>query len=228
MEARYYAELKISRSRGVPRLCDSSQTSVVDDAGEEEYEVNEICNYRKSEDGGLEFLVKWKCGDETWEPFESIAETEALDSRPSGDCDCGNSTSEALSRGCVFDALASAWLPPECRDDELTAEFNQSGPGVAGAWPYWAHDNGTVPLTTTDLARLGDTNGVWYSTREWHLVHCNFYWRKLLRARQNGRPLVETRYDNMGHIVHCGEIAKQTTPMQKISVLASVVLTSDV
>ncbi len=29
--------------------------------------------------GGLEFLVKWKGGEETWEPYENVAETEALD-----------------------------------------------------------------------------------------------------------------------------------------------------
>lgn len=52
---------------------------MVDDAGEEEWEVEEICNYRKPEGGGLEFVVKWKGGEETWEPFEHVAETEALD-----------------------------------------------------------------------------------------------------------------------------------------------------
>jgi hypothetical protein len=26
----------------------------------------------------LEFLVKWKRGDETWDPFQNVAETEAL------------------------------------------------------------------------------------------------------------------------------------------------------
>lgn len=28
---------------------------------------------------GLELLVKWKDGAETWEPYENVAETEALD-----------------------------------------------------------------------------------------------------------------------------------------------------
>ncbi|KAL2144069.1 hypothetical protein VTI28DRAFT_9680 [Corynascus sepedonium] len=30
-------------------------------------------------DGGWELLVKWKDGEETWEPSENVAETEALD-----------------------------------------------------------------------------------------------------------------------------------------------------
>ena len=50
---------------------------MVDD--EEEWEVGEIYDHRKLEDVGVEFLVKWKGGDETWEPYENVAETEVLD-----------------------------------------------------------------------------------------------------------------------------------------------------
>ncbi|KAH8897124.1 hypothetical protein GQ53DRAFT_742973 [Thozetella sp. PMI_491] len=52
------------------------------------------------------------------------------------ECDCGTSVLEARSLGCLFNALASAWLPPECRDDKLTPEFNRSGPGPGGSWSY--------------------------------------------------------------------------------------------
>ncbi|KAK3694839.1 hypothetical protein B0T22DRAFT_437889 [Podospora appendiculata] len=80
IEQRYYTKLQTNPTHGAPQLCDDPQTPlVVDNAGEEEWEVEEICNYRKPEDGGLEFLVKWKGGDETWEPFENVAETEVLD-----------------------------------------------------------------------------------------------------------------------------------------------------
>lgn len=47
-------------------------------------------------------------------------------------CYCGNSTMEAKSMGCKYDSLAAAWLPEHCRDDELTAEFELSGPGENG------------------------------------------------------------------------------------------------
>jgi hypothetical protein len=43
---------------------------VDDDAGEEEWEVEEICD-RELDDGGLKLLG--------WEPYENVAETEALD-----------------------------------------------------------------------------------------------------------------------------------------------------
>jgi hypothetical protein len=47
--------------------------------GEEEWEVEEICGDRTRDDGDLELLVRWKGGEETWEPYENVAETEALD-----------------------------------------------------------------------------------------------------------------------------------------------------
>jgi hypothetical protein len=53
---------------------------VVDnDTNEEEWEVEGICGDRRLDGGGLELLVKWKGGEETWEPYENVAETEALD-----------------------------------------------------------------------------------------------------------------------------------------------------
>ncbi|KAH7010861.1 uncharacterized protein B0I36DRAFT_257062 [Microdochium trichocladiopsis] len=44
-----------------------------------EWEVEEIGGDRKRDDGGLELLVRWKGGEETWEPYENMAETKALD-----------------------------------------------------------------------------------------------------------------------------------------------------
>jgi hypothetical protein len=38
-----------------------------------------ISGDRKLDDGSLELLVRWKGGEETWEPYENVAETEALD-----------------------------------------------------------------------------------------------------------------------------------------------------
>ncbi|KAK4206404.1 hypothetical protein QBC37DRAFT_300861 [Rhypophila decipiens] len=79
IEARYYAKLKPSPSLQRQRRHNTPQTPVVDDSNGVEWDVEEISNHRKSDSGGLEFPVKWKGGDETWEPFEYVAETEALD-----------------------------------------------------------------------------------------------------------------------------------------------------
>ncbi|OQE26035.1 hypothetical protein PENFLA_c007G08929 [Penicillium flavigenum] len=69
-------------------------------------------------------------------------------------CDCGRNVEEALSKHCVYDSLATAWLPPHCRDDELTAEFDQSGPSPDGSWPYYADANGTIPIEKAEVALL--------------------------------------------------------------------------
>lgn len=45
---------------------------------EEWWEVEEICRKNRRHDGSWEVLVRWKGGEETWEPFENLAETEAL------------------------------------------------------------------------------------------------------------------------------------------------------
>ncbi len=40
--------------------------------------MKEICGTRTQDDGAVELLVKWKGGEEIWEPYENLAETEAL------------------------------------------------------------------------------------------------------------------------------------------------------
>ncbi|KAL2024960.1 hypothetical protein VTK56DRAFT_3659 [Thermocarpiscus australiensis] len=84
IEARYHTKLNTAdpTRNGARRLCDHSRapSAVADDLGEEEeWEVEEICGDRKLDDGGVELLVKWKGGEETWEPYDNLAETEALD-----------------------------------------------------------------------------------------------------------------------------------------------------
>ncbi|KAK5994892.1 hypothetical protein PT974_03279 [Cladobotryum mycophilum] len=68
--------------------------------------------------------------------------------------DCGPTKQDALHRSCAYDSLSASWLPPYCRDEPLTAEFER-----AAHWQYFADENGTVPLTRTDVAELGGTGG---------------------------------------------------------------------
>jgi len=123
-------------------------------------------------------------------------------------CDCGANTREALSLGCKYDSLAAAWLPPHCRDDELTAEFERSGDGPNGTWTYWADTAHTQPLTLDEVALLADTpERRFHMSNHWHVVHCIFYWRKEHRFRfTNGQKIVEPRSDSEHHIKHCGEM----------------------
>ncbi|KAK4243538.1 hypothetical protein C7999DRAFT_44666 [Corynascus novoguineensis] len=66
--------------RGVRQPHDHSQTPLVVDghSSEEEWVLRRFFCPKKPADGGVELLVKWKGGEETWEPYENMAETEAL------------------------------------------------------------------------------------------------------------------------------------------------------
>jgi hypothetical protein len=126
-------------------------------------------------------------------------------------CDCGATIKEALSRSCIYDALATAWLPPTCRDDELTAEFERAGPGPDGAWEYFLDENGTVPLSKPQIAALGETGGAFWAARDWHIAHCVFYWQKLVRMRDTG-AIMEARFDTLEHAKHCGQLILKPVP----------------
>ncbi|KAL3424519.1 hypothetical protein PVAG01_03800 [Phlyctema vagabunda] len=120
-----------------------------------------------------------------------------------GDCYCGHSIAEAKSLGCSYDALAIAWTPPECTDQELTDDFNHAGPGLDGSWIYFADRNGTLPLTAYEVSMMADTNEFFYTSHEWHLVHCNYTWRKLFRSQMNG-VIMDREKLSLEHISHCG------------------------
>ncbi|KAH8810810.1 hypothetical protein F5884DRAFT_780454 [Xylogone sp. PMI_703] len=135
----------------------------------------------------------------------SIFISEHHASRPKH-CYCGNSTTEAISLGCKFDSLAAAWLPPYCRDEDLTAEFERSGPGSNGEWTYFADAYHKVPMSMDQVAALADNQSAEVMmTRDWHVSHCLFYWKKLYRQRfrQADGGIIEPSFDTETHINHC-------------------------
>ncbi|OAA69323.1 hypothetical protein LEL_10199 [Akanthomyces lecanii RCEF 1005] len=116
-------------------------------------------------------------------------------------CDCGTSVSEARARGCKYDTLAASWLPDACRDDQLSADFDNAGPN--GTWTYFANKEATTVLTIEQVAALPDSGlNCFWITQQWHLAHCTFYWKKLWRQRQI-KVVIEHHYDCLGHIEHC-------------------------
>jgi hypothetical protein len=48
------------------------------DAGEEEWPIEEITKHRMLDDSHQEYFVKWETGEETWEPFANLCQTQAL------------------------------------------------------------------------------------------------------------------------------------------------------
>jgi hypothetical protein len=152
-------------------------------------------------------------------------------------CSCGENVAEAISKGCKYDLLASAWLPAQCRDDELSAEFDRAGPGLNGEWTYvsapwirchvdqakietdslsaqtlthariqFADIDGSRTMNASDIGAMADLPGfLYYTTLEWHMVHCYFYWIKAWRTRETGST-IEKRYDTEKHIRHCSKV----------------------
>ncbi|TAQ84340.1 hypothetical protein B7494_g7348 [Chlorociboria aeruginascens] len=117
-------------------------------------------------------------------------------------CSCGGTTvAEAQRRGCVFTPLALGWLPPQCLDMELSDEFDKLGHLPGGEWPYWADLNGTTPITREEMGMLADVDGLFYTTQEWHIMHCMFTWRKHYRSQFTG-VTVEKRSNGIDHIHH--------------------------
>ena len=151
----------------------------------------------------------------------------SLRPKPSASCSCGKSVAEAIARGCKLDPSAPAWLPEHCRDDDLIEEWNRSGPGPGGSWPYYTDRYGNVTLTLEELGRLADAPvPIFYMTQEWHIMHCVFYWRKLQIAYKTKGLTIEEKYDNDGHIMHCVGALKDRAPLDEVNTLARVVLDS--
>ncbi|KAH8805172.1 hypothetical protein F5884DRAFT_708406 [Xylogone sp. PMI_703] len=142
-------------------------------------------------------------------------------------CNCGHSVDEAISMGCKYDPLAAAWLPDHCRDKELSEEFDKAGPGPNGSWSYYSDKYGTRQLNVTEISYYANNRSAQYwSTYEWHVVHCIFYWRKQFRARFTG-VTVEKRFDTEAHIKHCGKMFMLRKPFNFIDTFQGASLYSD-
>lgn len=125
---------------------------------------------------------------------------------------CAGKTAEELQRDCAFDIISFSWLPPECFDAELSAEWED-----LRTWEYYTSINGTevVPIETVRLGHLE-----LYSTWEQHLQHCIFMWRKFNRAVAEGRPVDGYSGANQ-HTLHCGtqlmEAARTDEPLDSVN-----------
>ena len=109
---------------------------------------------------------------------------------------CGRTPAEALARGCHFDIIATAWLPPNCIDNELVAEFAGLYP-----WQYFSHRNGTSPFPN-DPDILGAQAGLIWTTDRWHAAHCLYMWKKLNRAIVRGW-MTDAETITQSHTDHC-------------------------
>lgn len=141
-------------------------------------------------------------------------------------CNCGDSIVDAKSLQCEFDPIASAWLPPACRDDELIQEFNSAGPGPNASWVYYSDPNKTTTYTYEEVAALADENRVFWTTLRWHIVHCSYNWRKQFRRSVTGVKL-EGRFNTIDHLAHCEMVFQKEDDLEAVITHAPVVLHAD-
>ncbi|PYH94053.1 hypothetical protein BO71DRAFT_484097 [Aspergillus ellipticus CBS 707.79] len=146
-------------------------------------------------------------------------------SDPLNICNCGTTIQEALSLNCVYDSLSAAWLPPYCRDDELTAQFERAGPGPNGTWNFFYDENGTMPIPKAEIAALGEAGGSFWASEEWHAAHCLFYWQKYYRMRETG-VVIEARFDSLHHVKHCTQLIMDPGPGYFVLIEVPVVMNS--
>lgn len=120
---------------------------------------------------------------------------------------CGNSSAEALARGCVFDTMLYGWMHPRCFDEALMRQYLDAGRytwrddpahealmpdislvGVSGkeraTRGLWAA--AAAPTITGDSAAIAAEGGHWVPRWEFHLVHCVYTWELMERAYARG------------------------------------------
>ena len=120
--------------------------------------------------------------------------------------ECGNSPSEALSRGCSFDVMSFAWLPAPCFDKELMQDFLS-----LRNWVWYRDESGNEPAADPMAVASGQYDQL-FVTQEYHMYHCTYMWRKMHRAVQRALPL-DGYIGSMGHTEHCENMLVHQAPL---------------
>jgi hypothetical protein len=117
---------------------------------------------------------------------------------------CGNSSAEAISRGCSFDQLAWSWLPDYC-PHYANEEFIE-----AENWKYYFDQHGEAEVGNHDaLMKALDSHAQLWTQRREHATHCVFLFLSLGQIIRDGTRYTDklTRYK---HVLHCAQIILET------------------
>lgn len=91
---------------------------------------------------------------------------------------------------------------------------------------YYADKNKTRTLSLEEVSMLPKTGSHFFTTHQWHLVHCAYYWKKMFLAAEMG-TVIEARYNNLAHINHCEMMFLKRDALDTIVTEAGVSLHSD-
>lgn len=162
--------------------------------------------------------------------FTHVVPLPATLSRGGDILTCGNTSAEAVRRGCHFDAMLLAWTPRLCFDGAMLERYRAK---TNWTWIEDPHHEGEVSdaLTRPEEAHRGSGaagspsarrkalrkggqeggNGGWVTRWEFHLVHCAYTWELLERAYHGGDGedvwvIPELYVEGPEHAEHCGEL----------------------
>jgi hypothetical protein len=144
----------------------------------------------------------------------------------STNCSCGTSIAEALTKNCRWDSISTAWYPPACRDDSLIDEFNWAGPGINGSWAYYREKDDTI-LSVEQVSLLAGKAGdevLFWTTHEWHIAQCLFFWKKEAKAWGLGLGLSRDGGNGESRFAHCIDVLRTHKPLDEINTVSRAIL----
>lgn len=114
---------------------------------------------------------------------------------------CGTTAAEARARGCHFDIVSFMWLPDQCWDPELVADFEK-----VNHLEWFQGPNRSGPLTREQVI-TGEYTPVWVNW-EYHWKHCTAMWKKMHRALLSplGQAAIDGYVAPYHHTLHCEEM----------------------
>ncbi|KAM4063787.1 hypothetical protein HRG_006898 [Hirsutella rhossiliensis] len=110
---------------------------------------------------------------------------------------CGNSSREAVERGCSFDHLTWAWSPPGCphyANDEFISVQN---------WTYYLDGLGKEVAVGENWSKALDNEIRLYGQRGEHLTHCVFMFLSMAQIIRDNASQITPKLKEYEHAHHC-------------------------
>jgi hypothetical protein len=113
---------------------------------------------------------------------------------------CGNTTQQALAKGCKYDILLNNWVPAPCYDkdsQDFIAEYTDDE-----SWGAFADKNMTQRLNS--VQEMAESEIYYTSVRD-HINHCAVLWKKQFWALFEEKREFDTVVASAGHTDHCAQ-----------------------
>lgn len=111
---------------------------------------------------------------------------------------CGNSSSEALAKGCRFDQLTWSWLPQKC-PHYANEEFKK-----VQDWKYYVDRNGTQEAAGDNWDKAMNNEIPLYTISGEHSTHCVYLLLGMAKIIRDGSPIIPKMTD-YPHLEHCAK-----------------------